>query len=120
MGKKDFIAIHTYVSEEARHNYLTPLEKRDPPQERMTEEQWAEFAGSGEYAKCLQTWCGEDDFFFCHWIAETEQQIHDQLEAFGLDDLLTTAIYETPQFVTAFRKSEEIYWRFPYEDGVWR
>ena len=47
---RHFFVVHTFVSEEARLQYLTPPEKRDPPEPRTTERQWAMNA-IGEYAK---------------------------------------------------------------------
>ena len=32
-----FFVVHTFVSEEARKEYLTPPEKRNPPQKQLTE-----------------------------------------------------------------------------------
>ena len=74
---RHFFVVHTFVSEEARLQYLTPPEKRDPPEPRTTERQWAMNA-IGEYAQCMQTWCGNDDFFYCHWIAESEEDVYRQ------------------------------------------
>lgn len=36
---------------------------------------------------------GNDDFFFCHWEAEEEQDIHDALALNGLDQFCVTACY---------------------------
>ena len=38
---KHFFVIHSFVSDEARQEYLTPPEKRDPPQPQKSELQWA-------------------------------------------------------------------------------
>ena len=59
---RHFFVVHTFVSEEARREYLTPPEKREPPEPRPTELQWAVQA-VGEYAQCMQTWVGNDDFY---------------------------------------------------------
>jgi len=42
---KHFFVIHSFVSEQARQEYLTPPEKRNPPAPRTSELQWA---GSGD------------------------------------------------------------------------
>ena len=34
---RHFFVVHTFVSEEARREYLTPPEKREPPEARPTE-----------------------------------------------------------------------------------
>ena len=40
MEEKHFFVVHTFVSDEARKAYLTPQEKREPPQKRETEREW--------------------------------------------------------------------------------
>lgn len=40
----NYMCIHTFTSEEARREYLTPPEKRDPPEKRLTEKEWASLA----------------------------------------------------------------------------
>ena len=81
---RHFLVVHTFVSEEARRAYLTPPEYRDPPEERPTEHQWA-FDAIGDFAQCMQTWVGNDDFLYCHWIAESEEDVYRQPEAFDLE-----------------------------------
>jgi len=39
----------------------------------------------GDFAQCTQTWVGNDNFFYCHWIAESEADVYRQLEAFDLE-----------------------------------
>ena len=48
-----YMCIHTFTSEEARREYLTPPEKRDPPEKRLTEKEWTSF-GNSTKATCLQ------------------------------------------------------------------
>ena len=52
MEEKHFFVVHTFVSDEARKNYLTPPEKRNPLEKRETEREWAENA-VGKYARCM-------------------------------------------------------------------
>ena len=59
---RHFMVVHTCVSDEARAMYCTTPEKREPKAERLSEYQWAVQA-TGEYAQCMQTWLGNDDFF---------------------------------------------------------
>ena len=47
---RHFLVVHTFVSEEARREYLTPPEDRNPPEQRPTELQWA-IQAIGEYAQ---------------------------------------------------------------------
>ena len=105
---KQWIAVHTFISEETRRAYCTPPEERDPPEEPMTQNQWVEFATTLPRAKCVQEWLGKEDFFFCHWEAETQDEILAQLEELGLDKLIQTACYEMHRFTSAFRDSDEL------------
>lgn len=113
------MVVHTFVSEEARLQYLTPPEKRDSPQPRRSELQWA-INAIGEYAQCMQTWCGNDDFFYCHWIAESEEDVYRQLDAFDLEGkVVNSLISEMFQFMTAYRGSDEIMRQYPETNGKW-
>ena len=38
MGEKHFFVVHTFVSDEARKEYLTPPEKRNPPKKSRQNE----------------------------------------------------------------------------------
>ena len=57
------------------------------------------FSGIGtEKAELLQHWMGKEDFFFCHWYAESEEAI---LEALGdFNDLIVTLPHEMPRYVS--------------------
>ena len=85
MKEKHFFVVHSYIDDEAKKKSLTPPEKRDPPQKRETEREWAERASSGEFARCVQTWTTSEDFFYCHWIAESEEHVYKQLQAANLE-----------------------------------
>ena len=60
---KYFLVVHTFVSNEARRLILTPPEKRNPPQKKDTELDWAQFAKSGQHAKLVQLWITNEEFF---------------------------------------------------------
>ena len=81
---KHFFVIHNFVSEEARLEYLTPPAKQEPPSSVVSELQWA-VSAIGEFAQCMQTWCGNEEFFYCHWIAKSERDVYKQLEEFNLE-----------------------------------
>ena len=116
---RHFFVVHTFVSEEARREYLTPPEKRDPPELRQTELQWAVQA-VGEYAQCMQTWVGNDDFFYCHWVAESEGDVYKQLHAFELEEkVVNSRASEMHQFMSAYRASDEIMRQYPSEGDKW-
>ena len=85
MKEKHFFVVHSYIDDEAKKNYLTPPEKRDPPKKRETEREWAERVSSLEFARCVQTWTTSEDFFYCHWIAASEEHVYKQLQAANLE-----------------------------------
>ena len=112
---RHFFVVHTFVSEEARREYLTPPEKREPPEARPTELQWAVQA-VGEYAQCMQTWVGNDDFLYCHWVAESEEDVYKQLHAFELEEkVVNSRPSEMHQFMSVYRASDEIMRQYPSE-----
>ena len=116
---RHFFVVHTFVSEEARREYLTPPEKREPPEPRPTELQWAVQA-VGEYAQCMQTWVGNDDFLYCHWVAESEEDVYKQLHAFELEEkVVNPRASEMHQFMSAYRASDEIMRQYPSESDKW-
>ena len=116
---RHFFVVHTFVSEEARREYLTPPEKREPPEPRPTELQWAVQA-VGEYAQCMQTWVGNDDFLYCHWVAESEEDVYKQLHAFELEEkVVNSRATEMQQFMSAYRASDEIMRQYPLESDKW-
>ena len=116
---RHFFVVHTFVSEEARREYLTPPEKREPPEPRPTELQWAVQA-VGEYAQCMQTWVGNDDFLYCHWVAESEEDVYKQLNAFELEEkVVNSRATEMQQFMSAYRASDEIMRQYPSESDKW-
>ena len=116
---RHFLVVHTFVSDEARKAYLTPPEKRDPPQERQTEHQWAIDAAE-EFAQCMQTWVGNDNFLYCHWIAESEVDVYRQLNAFELEGkVVSSMVSEMFQFMSAYRDSKQIFQQYPEEGDKW-
>ena len=119
MEEKHFFVVHTFVSDEARKEYLTPPEKKNPPQKRATEREWAEGA-VGKYARCMQTWCGNEEFFYCHWIAKSERDVYKQLEEFNLEGVVVNSmIQEAHQFVSAYRNSNDILRQYPEDGDKW-
>tara|TARA_B100001175_G_C19399808_1_gene585674 strand:- start:704 stop:1063 length:360 start_codon:yes stop_codon:yes gene_type:complete len=107
MTIKHWVAVHTFVSEEARKEYHTHPEKQNPPQAVETEKGWADRCDSLPFAKCRQTWAGTGEFFFCHWESTEESLIHQQLEEIGVSRLVNTVCYEMDQFISWYRYSDE-------------
>ena len=85
---KRFMAIHTYHSEEAKKAMMQWAAEHTASQK--------EVMAAKVFDKCrtVATWIGSDDFFFCHWLAETDEDIHNALRENGLDELVFTACYE--------------------------
>ena len=88
MTMKRFLAIHTFHSDETKAA-MAAMTSDDP----TTQKEWAA-SWKFEKCQCVATWIGNDDFFFCHWLAETDEDIHNALKENGLDELVFTACYE--------------------------
>ena len=101
MGEKHFFATHTFVSDEARKEYLTP------PEEIKNEKKWAEDA-IGVYARCMQTWLTNEEFFYCHWVAKSEQDVHRQLEHEKLNELVNSMVEEVHEFLSVYRNTDQL------------
>ena len=62
---------------------------------------------TGEKARCMQMWMGLDDFFFCHWNAESEQDVHDCLDSVGAGTMIQTVCYEAKRFASFYNQTSE-------------
>ena len=90
--KKHFMATHTWTSNEARDKVIEM-------NSGMTEEEF--FSGlKTEKAETLQHWMGKDDFFFCHWYAESEDAIIEALEKVGFNDVIVTMPNEMQRYIS--------------------
>ena len=59
-----------------------------------TQKEWA-VSWTFDKCQCLATWSGQDDdFFFCHWFAESENAIIETLSQAGADDFMITMAIE--------------------------
>ena len=97
--RKHFMCTHTFSSEEA-------LEKSSNPDTVLTDRQFFEKL-DGAKSRVLQHWRGSEDFFFCHWEAETEADIHDLLEDAGMASNMVTMPQEMHRFVTTYDITDE-------------
>ena len=87
------MATHTWTSKEARDKVIEM-------NSGMTEEEF--FSGlKTEKAETLQHWMGKDDFFFCHWYAESEDAIIEALEKVGFNDLIVTMPNEMQRYISS-------------------
>ena len=87
-----------------KKNFTLP--KKNPPQKNVTEREWAERV-KGKYAKCMQEFSRNDEFFYFHWIAKSERDVYRQLEEFGLEGkILNSMVQELHRFTSAYRNSD--------------
>ena len=96
---KHFIATHTCFSEEARRAFIENTKA-------LTHKEMIEGTKS-ETAKLLAHWMGKDEFFFCHWLAVSEDAIHEVIEDQGLADIIVTNANEMVRFVSASDLKDE-------------
>ena len=94
MSKKHYICTHTWNNAEARKDVIERTKG-------MTDKMFFEVLKS-EKAETLQHWMGKDDFFFCHWYAESEEAIFESLEKAGFNSLMMTLPNEMPRFVSIY------------------
>ena len=74
----------------------------------------------GDMDPKLQHFLGNDDFFYCHWVAESEEDVYRQLDAFELEGkVVNSLISEMHQFVTAYRGSDKILRQYPEDGDKW-
>ena len=90
---------HTFSSEKA-------WEKSSDPDTGLTDRQFFDKL-TGQRARILQHWRGSEDFFFCHWEAETESDIHDLLEETGMASSMFFMAQEMHRFVTKYDMTDE-------------
>ena len=94
MLKKHFICTHTFHSDETRKKYFEQSKG-------VSVKDW--FANTkNEKVKCLQTWLGDEDFWFCHWEAESEDDLHEFLEESASNDLIVTLAQEMKYFASLY------------------
>ena len=92
--RKHFMCTHTFSSEEA-------WAKSSDPDTVLTDRQFFDKL-TGQRARVLQHWRGSEYFFFCHWEAETEADIHDLLEETGMASSMVAMAQEMQRFVTTY------------------
>ena len=82
MAKKHFMCTHTFLEDEAKKMF------EDASLDMTDRDMFA--AVKTEKAEMLGHWRGEEDFFFCHWYAESEDDILENLEKVGFNSLMNT------------------------------
>jgi len=100
MKKKHFMCTHTWVSPEAKETLMENTKN-------MTDRQFFESLKTDK-AETLQHWMGTEDFFYCHWYAESEEAIFDLLDAAGFNDLMVSMPNEMQRYVSTAQIKDEI------------
>ena len=102
MAMRRYMAIHTFHSEQTKRAVMKWAAENKATQR--------EFMAGQVFDKCrtLATWLGNDDFFFCHWEAEDEQDIHNALAENGLDKFVVTACYRAHSHIDTKNLTGEI------------
>ena len=108
MQKKHFIATHTFISEETKKEFFEESKG-------MSSKNFFTLL-KNENVKCVQHWMGTGDFFFCHWIAESEDAILNHLIEGGEDQFFHTMCAEMDYFITPNDGNNDIYADISYVD----
>ena len=69
MARKKYMAIHTFHSDEMKKAFFRGLHKSE-----LTDFEWRD-GYIFEKCQCTGTWVGDDDFFFCQWESESEEDV---------------------------------------------
>ena len=89
---KHFLATHTCFSHETRRGFIEYSKT-------LTDRQMLEGVRT-EKAQMLAHWMGKDEFFFCHWLAESEEAIHETLDLQGLNEIIVTSANEMTRYIS--------------------
>ena len=90
---KNFMCTHTFHSEETKKIlFKAHFGKKS--------QDWFNATNDQDDVKCVSTWIGEQDFWFCHRTAESEDLIHKKLEDLKGDRLFYTLAQEMKTFIT--------------------
>ena len=100
MEKKHFMCTHTWGTDAVRDQVA------EQSKEMTDVDFFALF--KTEKAEVLQHWMGKDDFFFCHWYAESEDAIYEALEAAQFNNLIVTMPNEMPRYVSSEKLTGEV------------
>ncbi len=91
---KHFMCTHSYLSDDAKENITNQIRN-------ATDREFLEM-NSSQTARVLQHWAGKDEFFFCHWEAESEDDIHEVLAKIGADKFIITLANEMQRYITSY------------------
>ena len=66
----------------------------------LTHAEIVEFTKNGK-AEMLAQRMGKDDFFYCHWLAESEDDIRAILKDLEIDKMVVTSVNEMSRYATS-------------------
>ena len=92
MSKKHFICTHTWLNEDAKKAGTEATSN-------MTEKEFFDSVKTDK-AETLAHWMGKEDFFFCHWYADSADDIMDALDKGGYHKLMITMPSKMQRFVS--------------------
>ena len=99
---------HTFHDGDAKEKYLEMCKG-------ISSTDW--FAsGEGEKAECIQNWLGEEDFWFCHWVAESDDDILELLEKNGAGQFFNTLPVEMRYYISQEKPTDTCYEEVAYVD----
>lgn len=102
---KNFMAIHSVHSDEAAEDYRKYF--KTVYSENLTHGEWAA-TSTGDFATAIQTWQGmKSDFYCTHFVAENEEQVYKQIEAWGITQFCSSIVFETERFTSAFMPADQ-------------
>ena len=87
-----YLATHTCFTEESRRGFIEHSKV-------LTDRQMFEGVKTDK-AQMLAHWMGKEEFFFCHWYAESEEAILEALAKIGLDEIVVTAANEMTRYIS--------------------
>ena len=65
-------------------------------------------------AELLANWMGKEDFFYCHWFAESDDAIFEALDQLGLNEVMVSMPNEMQRYVRHDNIKDEVLGN-PYE-----
>lgn len=102
---KNFIAIHSVHSDEAAEQYKEYF--KTVYSGDLTHGEWAATV-EGDFAKAMQVWQGmKSDFYCTHFLAENEEQVYNQIAAWGMTEFFSSIVFETERFTSAFMPADQ-------------
>ena len=93
---KHFMCVHHFNSKKD----LESVRKSSAEKPMTDREVLKQF--DGEKAKAIQHWAGSSDFFYCHWLSESEEALHEAFEEYGITESIYTMVMEAPRFASNY------------------